>query len=94
MLLVSKDKSQYNTAMIPSSDPNYYVIDNPNLEDKVIRGFPNIDFVFDEHEEIVDIIYTVQPPKTLPEQVQSLTEENQMLVDCILEMSEIIYGGE
>lgn len=70
MLLVSKDKSQYNTTVIPSADPNYYVIDNPNLEDKVVRGFPNIDFVFDEHEEIVDVIYTIQPPMTESERIE------------------------
>lgn len=27
-------------------------------------------------------------------EINHLTEENQMLTDCILEMSEIVYGGE
>ena len=31
--------------------------------------------------------------KTLDEKVASLQEENQMLKECILEMSEIVYGG-
>lgn len=34
----------------------------------------------------------VQEP-TLEEKVTNLQEENQMLKECILEMSEIIYGG-
>ena len=34
----------------------------------------------------------VQEP-TLEEKVTSLQEENQMLKECILEMSEIVYGG-
>ena len=31
--------------------------------------------------------------KTLDEKVASLQEENQMLKECILEMSEIVDGG-
>ena len=34
----------------------------------------------------------VQEP-TLKEKVTELQEENQMLKECILEMSEIVYGG-
>ena len=34
----------------------------------------------------------VQEP-TLEDKVASLQEENQFLKDCILEMSEIVYGG-
>ena len=30
---------------------------------------------------------------TLEDKVASLQEENQFLKDCILEMSEIVYGG-
>lgn len=92
MLSIKKDKTQ--TVSIEIIDEDWYIIDNPELEAKIARGFPNIEFVLDESGAVVDVTYTVQPPKTLPEQVQSLTEENQMLVDCILEMSEIIYGGE
>ena len=35
-----------------------------------------------------------QPPAGLDGKVAELTEQNQMLTDCILEMSEIIYGGD
>ena len=34
----------------------------------------------------------IQEP-TLEDKVASLQEENQFLKDCILEMSEIVYGG-
>lgn len=34
----------------------------------------------------------VQEP-TLEEKVINLQEENQMLKECILEMSELVYGG-
>lgn len=37
----------------------------------------------------------VQPTQepTLQEQVKLLLDENSMLKECILEMSEIVYGG-
>lgn len=93
MLSVKKDLKETTSANM-SFDSDWYVIDNEELEYKIMRGFPNIEFVLDESGAVVDVTYTVHPPKTLPEQVQSLTEENQLLTDCILEMSEIIYGGE
>lgn len=93
MLSIKKDLRETTSANM-SFDPDWYVIDNEELEYKIMRGFPNIEFVLDESGAVVDVTYTVQPPMTLPEQVQSLTEENQLLTDCILEMSEIIYGGE
>lgn len=33
-----------------------------------------------------------EPTPSLEEQISELKEQNQMLTDCILEMSEIIYG--
>lgn len=37
---------------------------------------------------------TPEPPgPSLEEQIEALQEQNQMLTDCILEMSEIVYGG-
>ena len=33
-----------------------------------------------------------EPTPSLEEQIAELKEQNQMLTDCILEMSEIIYG--
>lgn len=92
MLSIKKDKTA--TISDPIYNDDWYVVDDYELETKIMRGFPNIEFVLDESGAVVDVTYTVQPPKTLPEQVQSLTEENQLLTDCILEMSEIIYGGE
>lgn len=33
-----------------------------------------------------------EPTPSLEEQIAELKEQNQMLTDCILEMSEIVYG--
>lgn len=92
MISVAKDLScVINTYMY---DDNYYIIRDIDLEDKIMRGFPNIEWILDEQGRPIDVKFTVPVIPTLPEQVDSLVEENQMLVDCILEMSEIIYGGE
>lgn len=40
-----------------------------------------------------DYIPPEPPEPSLEEQLAALTEQNQMLTDCILEMSEIVYGG-
>lgn len=92
MLSIRKDKTQ--TISIELVDEDWYIIDNPELEYKINRGFPNIDFVLDESGNVVDITYTVQPPLTQEEKIEKLEDEKQLLTDCILEMSEIIYGGE
>lgn len=36
----------------------------------------------------------VQKAKPLDEQVAALVEANNMLTECILEMSELLYGGD
>lgn len=35
-----------------------------------------------------------KPKPTLDDQIAALQEQNQMLTDCLLEMSEIVYGGD
>jgi hypothetical protein len=92
VLSIKKDKTA--TISDPIYNDDWYVVDDYELEEKILRGFPNIEWVLDEQGQPIDVTFTVPVEPTLPEQVQSLTEENQMLVDCILEMSEIIYGGE
>ena len=92
MISIKKDLTESVNLLV--DDPDWYVINNEELECKIMRGFPNIEWVLDEQGQPIDVTFTVPVEPTLPERVQSLTEENQMLVDCILEMSEIIYGGE
>lgn len=47
----------------------------------------------DELEKIQQESQNQFQEPTLYEKVASLQEENQMLKECILEMSEIVYGG-
>ncbi len=47
-----------------------------------------------EIEELEKIQQENQPQDpTLDDKIVSLQKENQMLKECILEMSEIVYGG-
>lgn len=46
----------------------------------------------EEFEKMQQQEQTEQQP-TLEEKVADLQEENKMLKECILEMSEIVYGG-
>lgn len=92
MISIKKDKTELVYTLITNDD--WYAIDNEELERKIMLGFPDIDFILDDDGEVIDVIYTKPLPPTIEEQIASLQEENQMLVDCILEMSEIIYGGE
>ena len=92
MISVAKDLSVLVNTNTYSD--NCYLIRDQELEEKILRGFPNIEWVLDEQGQPIDVTFTVPVEPTLPERIQSLTKENQMLTDCILEMSEIVYGGE
>lgn len=99
MLAIKKDKTEYMS--IAACNPEWYDIYDNELAGKVMTYYPNFDWVLNENGEPIDVINTSEEPETLEKFLNSLvdenktfTEENQLLTDCILEMSEIIYGGE
>ena len=59
------------------------------MKSKIIKN----GIVLEELEEIIEESQNQVQEPTLEEKVTNLQEENQMLKECILEMSEIIYGG-
>lgn len=69
MLSVKKDLTETTSANM-SFDPDWYVINDYELEEKIMRGFPNIEFVLDESGAVVDVKYTVQPPMTESERIE------------------------
>lgn len=87
MLSIKKDKTA--TISVPMEDDDWYIIDNSELEYKINRGFPDIDFVLDESGNVVDITYTVQPPLTQEEQ----TEKNTADIAYVAMMSDIDIEG-
>ena len=65
---------------------NYRVYDNGVYRDMTQEEIKELEKMQQESQN------QVQEP-TLEDKVASLQEENQFLKDCILEMSEIVYGG-
>ena len=74
MLSVKKDLKE-TTSENMSFDPDWYVIDNEEIEYKIMRGFPNIEFVLDESGAVIDVTYTVQPPMTESERIEKNTAD-------------------
>ena len=64
----------------------YRVYDNGIYRDMTQEEIKEFEKVQQENQN------QAQKP-TLEDKVASLQEENQFLKDCILEMSEIVYGG-
>lgn len=89
--------------IIDESDP-----EKQYLIDKVIQYVPYFDYVLDENGNLIDIIKTGDKPvyepspspiellqnenKRLNAKIQALTESNQFLEDCLVEMAEIVYA--
>ena len=68
MISIKKDLTESVNLLV--DDPDWYVIYNEELEYKIMRGFPNIEFVLDESGAVVDVTYTVQPPMTESERIE------------------------
>ena len=68
MISVKNDKTEWVSAPIILG--GWYVIDNEELERKVMTGFPDIDFVLDDNGEVIDVIYTKPLPPTMDEKME------------------------
>lgn len=97
MMLIAKDKHQTidNVSDISVEEADamgFYLITDAELESKIQFAYPDFEFVLSDGV-VTDIVTDKVPEPTIEEKITMLEEENQMLVDCILEMSEIVYGG-
>ncbi|MFR4533178.1 MAG: hypothetical protein ACLT5Y_16865 [Thomasclavelia ramosa] len=64
----------------------YRIYENGIYRDATTKEIEELEKIQQENQN------QVQDP-TLDDKIVSLQEENQMLKECILEMSEIVYGG-
>lgn len=64
----------------------YRIYENSIYRDATTKEIEELEKIQQENQN------QVQDP-TLDDKIVSLQEENQMLKECILEMSEIVYGG-
>lgn len=72
----------------------YVYVPDPIMENTIRTYYPDIELEFDEDGNLINITTDKEPEPTTDEKIAALKEENQMLIDCILEMSEIVYGGD
>ena len=58
-----------------------------------VASFPNnvTDYLYENGEFIYDPIEVEEQPPTPEERISALEEQNEMLLECILEMSELLY---
>ena len=70
-------------------DADFVVADDSDLAQKIIRLYPNFDFVFDDDRNIADVTATEPlPAEEVPE-----PPTNAELAAAIAELAEVICGG-
>ena len=68
-------------------DADYIVPDDSELAEKIIRLYPNFEFVFDDNGQPVDVTETEPAP------VPPAPPTNEELAAAIAELAEVICGG-
>lgn len=90
-MIVYKDKHFITNSDHPEDDwignADWVIPDDSELAEKIIRLYPNFEFVFDENGQPVDVI------ETEPEPVPPAPPTNAELAAAIAELAEVICGG-
>lgn len=96
-MIVRKDKSFNKMELYPNTDwlgDADWVLDDNNpkdaeIEEKIIKLYPNYDFVLDDDRNIADVTATEPvPAETVPE-----PPTNAELAAAIAELAEVICSG-
>lgn len=96
-MIVKKDKSFNKMGLYPNTDwigdADWVLDDNDpkdaEIEEKIIKLYPNFDFVLDDDGNIADVTATEPVPvETVPE-----PPTNAELAAAIAELAEVICGG-
>ena len=90
-MILYKDKRFVTRSDAPDTDfmgdADFVVPDDSELAEKIIRLYPNFEFVFDDNCRPVDVIETEPAP------VPPLPPTNAELAAAIAELAEVICGG-
>ena len=90
-MVLYKDKRFVTRSDAPNTDfmgdADFVVPDDSKLAEKIIRLYPNFEFVFDENGKPVDAIETEPAP------VPPVPPTNAELAAAIAELAEVICGG-
>ena len=90
-MIVYKNKQFTQIGLYPDTDwignADWVIPDDSELAEKIIRLYPNFEFVFDENGQPVDVTET-EPAPVLP-----TPPTNAELAAAIAELAEVITGG-
>ena len=90
-MIVYKDKHFITNSDHPEDDwignADWVIPNDSELAEKIIRLYPNFEFVFDDNGRPVDVIETEPAP------VPPLPPTNAELAAAIAELAEVICGG-
>ena len=90
-MIVYKDKHFITNSDHPEDDwignADWVIPDGSELAEKIIRLYPNFEFVFDDNGQPVDVT------ETEPEPVPPAPPTNAELAAAIAELAEVICGG-
>ena len=90
-MILYKDKRFVTRSDAPNTDfvgdADFVVPDDSELAEKIIRLYPNFEFVFDDNGKPVDAI-EIEPAPVPP-----LPPTNAELAAAIAELAEVICGG-
>ena len=70
-----------------TGNADWVIPDGSDLAEKIIRLYPNFDFVFDDDGNITDVTETIPAP------VPPIPPTNSELAAAIAELAEVICGG-
>ena len=70
-------------------DADYVIPDDSELAQKIIRLYPNFEFVFDDDGDIID----VEEIEPTPVEVAPEPPTNAELAAAIAELAEVVCGG-
>lgn len=90
-MIIFKDKSFLKMDLYPDTDwignADWVIPDDSELAEKIIRLYPNFEFVLDENGQPVDVTETEPAP------IPPAPPTNAELAAAIAELAEVICGG-
>ena len=90
-MILYNDKRFITNSEYPDTDwvgdADYVIPDDSELAEKIIRLYPNFEFVFDDNGKPIDVTETEPKPKP------PVPPTNAELAAAIAELAEVICGG-
>ena len=92
-MIVYKNKSFVKSKLFPDTDfagnADWVIPDGSELAEKIIRLYPNFEFVLDDDGQPIDVTETEPEPEPKP----PAPPTNAELAAAIAELAEVICGG-